>query len=72
MVITDLELRRKMAQAAASGRYLVLVSYLNEKDKTIQHFFKSEKFPREEIANCLNKYAEMLDPEVNGVAEDNS
>jgi hypothetical protein len=72
MIITDLDLRRKMVQAAASGRYLVMVSCVGKDGKTIEHFFKTEKFPREDLLETLNKYAEMLEPEVVKVAKGDS
>lgn len=72
MIITDLDLRRALVKAVAKDRYLVMVAYVDKEKKTIEHFYKTVNFFREDIPNTLNKFAEMLEPEVSKLAEDNS
>jgi hypothetical protein len=64
MIVTDLDLRRELARATASGRFMVLISYLDEKEKKLKHFTKTQRFPREDIPGSLNELAVMLEPEV--------
>jgi len=72
MVITDLDIRRRLAQAATAGKYLIMISHVDQKKKTVENFYKTVNFPRDDIPNALNKMAEMLDAEVAKSAEGNS
>jgi hypothetical protein len=72
MIVTDLDLRRELARATASGRLMVLISYVDEKEKKLRHYSKTIRFPREDIPGSLNKYAEMLEEEAQGIEKDPS
>lgn len=64
MIVTDLDLRRELARAAAKGNYLVAVAYVDKETKKLNVSYTTHEFPRNDIPGALNKLAEMLDPEL--------
>ena len=69
---TNLELRRKLAQASESGRFMVTVSYIDSEKKTLENYFMTQEFPREEIPKALDVLTRMLLEELDqSVKKDN-
>ena len=53
--VSNLELRRNLAQAIQSGRYMITVTYL--KGSRLQHYLTYQRFPEEDLLPTFDHFA---------------
>jgi len=69
MALDFLELRRKIQEAMQAGKFFITISYIDEKE-TIQHFYQTRDFPRDDMLPSLDHLAKEIMPETLEVDEE--
>jgi len=62
MMLDFIEMRKQLQKALASSKLFVRISYLDE-DETIQHYYLTHNFPREDIMLSIEHIAKEILPE---------
>lgn len=57
-----IEMRKQIQKALASGKMFIRISYLDE-EETIQHYYLTHNFPREDIMISIEHIAKEILPE---------
>lgn len=66
-----IEMRKKIQEALAAGRFFIRISYIDE-EETIQHYYMTHNFPREDIMNSIEHIAKEVLPESLETDEENN
>ena len=53
--VTNLEMRRFMAQALESGRFFITITYL--RGSQLQHYLNYQRFPNDDLLSTLDHFA---------------
>lgn len=53
--VTNLQLRRKLAEALESGRFMITITYL--RGSQLQHYLNYQRFPGEDLLSTLDHFA---------------
>lgn len=57
-----IEMRKKIQEALASNKLFIRISYIDEED-TIQHYYLTHNFPREDIMISIEHISKEILPE---------
>ena len=66
-----IEMRKRIQKALEAGKIFITISYQDEED-TIQHYYLTHNFPREDIMNSIEEISKMVLPESLETDEENN
>jgi len=66
-----IEMRKQLQRALAAGKMFITISYMDE-EETIQHYYLTHNFPREDIMISLEHLSKEVLPETLELDEENN
>lgn len=64
-----IEMRKQLQKALAAGKMFITISYMDE-EETIQHYYLTHNFPREDIMISLEHLSKEVLPETLEIDEE--
>lgn len=74
MSLDFIEMRKKIQEALGAGRFFITISHVEDADEgeTIQHYYLTHNFPREDLMSSLEHLSKEILPESLEVDEESS
>lgn len=63
MALDFIEMRKKLQEALASGKFFIRITYMDEslpENEQMQHYYMTRDFPREDIMNSIEHIAKEV------------